>query len=1208
MAIFVSAGRCTDSTNPFIQHFGSFQPHKKNSRNTINEILNGICKIIAQYSKGKDTRIKRKRDEHLKYIAEKLKGNKELLENLLHRIILWEKFTLEEIDQQLKLTLTNNHYIPDLNSENIIRQLDDCVRSARDIRGDVLPNITAILKRNSPDSILNENHITTGKEVTLLSQLSENNVLLLCGRSQCGKTHTAKYLAQQFQDKGVTIKLGSDPLAALQFLTVYNNEERLFILEDPFLDQSVYRKNIKTFRSLMSDLRDHRFLIITSKSDDIPQPAKKSLQYSWNDLSIRNSEFLINFWRSLKQGNQYWQLGEWTDLNCIIEEGLRNQNIEELLQPGHLVHLSRQPNIQNLNFTQLLQKARFDINDLAEDLENRSSISKIVHCAICLGASNTEWMPMDAFKYVISTSTELPSYSMDLGLSIGGPTVKQKFPNPPIVPDISNEVTNELTTLEHLNYIRLTPSGIQYTHPDYLATSQKIIEKCSIVELEPLMAMVKRGLAALHESTARLSIKVLSLLYHKFNRDITIRSKLFELAIDAQCKSIFPIVRDTVLEEVISWLSTLDNNSRKTAFNFHPSLDFCYNNIQWHKNIPWIASSISWEDAWAVPSISRTKENDTLISTLIDPDANKAITPDVVWYLLHYIEGNKDLPDTDLALNEMMKQPYAFIRAKTIGLLIDRHIGKDHLYIDLLQQETNPGVMADAIDAFFRNWYKANSSVRKVIFSWISEALHENVFVAVQCSYMLDDFGDPDPAGKMWNWNLLNKINKYEVWNLWANIYAIYLKCLSGKPYRINSSQLCYTMKVALTIIKKKHLQEVVLSWIEWVESQLDHILLEPDDLRVFDFLLQTFNIGTYRYNVLRNALNHIDTYYSLTTMQYMLDYWSTLSNEEKELLRQVLHENRPDIRWFRVIAITNENLPSEILHLITSESDILSNPARIIIDSLPSELLSDALHLYCGTPYPLYHLRISHETKIPWKEILEIIILDPNHRDFQLALNEMFHYVLCFGEQEWTEPLEVWNKLCLESDIRIRRTLFDILLNQSMKVNNPRTFGFWSILIDTSKEETEKENFTQEVIKQLDIISLNIKQLHEFEKFFGNEFWIQYITPQLKNEDYILSLCSGIEHAALHSEAILHMESLINALKNCPIRVFGLFRYIDRIIKDSILPEAKELNQAIKEAKNDFFEKKRDRFDIINSETKIWNWNFAYKKDNGESLRDNKP
>lgn len=756
--LFVAGGRCNDATRTFINKLGDLALQSAISKETCNLFLKALDDYASNYPK--DSPLKRARQQSLNSLAGVLNVNRASLKRALCRIVIWESTTVNSIESELVGILTKKHRVPRLECKSVMLLLEDAIREARDNRADVAYKVSKIISQKSSLAILgDEPHSALGNESNLLSRLQAENSLLLKGRSQCGKTNMAKFLAQSLQEEGVNCVIGSDVAEAARFLTERNEEPRLYLLEDPFdnRDATGALEVADSVRRLRGDLRKHRFLIVTSASDKATPVLHLLPKDEWVDSTVSDSDILMGLWEDRFKNDQRLR-----GLEGTLRSGLAQMPSDRLPQFGHLLHLSRISGIEKMSFEVMMELARFDIGSIAHGLAERGKMSRQIHTALRIGASTTKRIGLNDLAFILSDRQERPGYDEALGLMIGGVSQDVSFPEGPPSTNLPSVYLDELEYLEAQGYIRGTTVGVEFAHPDYYEVSTKVLAAGSEITLPDRLGILDRGLSSLNETVAKSSASTLPLFYRILDNSGDARHLVFEVGARAM-RSIFPGVRDIALDAIIDWLPTLtpDDQNRGMALiaNDH---GYSYGEIKWEDEIPWTSLSRSWEDLFVSPELPNSSELETLLNMIVSGKAERGIRPREAWDLVHFIESNLDLPQSSVVLRELLKQSHAFIRSKAIVLLIKKEIGSPEIYLEPLTDERNPSVIRAAISQCFHSWQHAEDQERLILRNWLHRAFGRGS-TAVVCSKLLVDFGDPFSSGTP-NYEELGESDRQSLW------------------------------------------------------------------------------------------------------------------------------------------------------------------------------------------------------------------------------------------------------------------------------------------------------------------------------------------------------------------------------------------------------------------------------------------------------------
>ena len=1180
--LFVTGGRCEDSTNPFITRLGVLDHHRRIAKATCDTLVEELINYAQSYLG--DSKLKKRRKESLVKIANELKSRGSKFSKSLQRILIWESVSWENMEVKLTSILTKEHRIPLLECMPVAYELEEIIRNARDNRGDASNEICEILKAKSPIAFLSgTSHIELGKEFDLLKSLLKNRVLFLEGRSQSGKTNIAKFLTQKMQELGIQCQHGDSAMDAKRFLTERNESPRLYLLEDPFNQQDLVKSqtDADTLRKLKTDINNHRYLIVTSTSEDCNAIKHLIPANEWIDTTIRDKEKLIEVWnKQFEDEPNLLKVGETLTL------GFKNLSPVELPQIGHLLHLSKTPEIEVLSFDELITIARFDITTLAQEIRAIGGTLNKLSVALRAGCSTIHQITVDELGFVLSKTDERPSFEDDGAIQVFGSAPAINFPKPSQKYPLTHEYIEGLGKLEQMGYIRINQAGIEFTHPDYFSTASKVMASASYLLQADFLELVSRGISSLDEPVAVSCATTLLLLYNSYGKTDETKLDIFEVAKLAKT-SIFPAVRDVATEAIIDWLPTLPKEMQSKAldviaYNEHT---YAYSVIKWENNTPWTANSRSFEECILGTNFSSNTSLENQLKQLGEGKAQQGATSQEAWDLVHYIESSELNVIHIEALLELMNQSYGFIRAKAISLIIERDINNPERYLASLAGETNPSVLSSAITQMFVSWSAADINTKNILLPWLSEAFSKTS-IAIVCSDLIVNFGDPYKTG-IPNYEELTNAKRIELFNLWGELAKIYFNTVSNKSFTHNAARMYNTLSIAATHVNKPAFSRVIEAWVIWTLGQVEIRMLDDYGLAVAELLLTQTDQGQSRETLLTQLLQHKDTGLAVTTVNFFIQHWNLTSEAEKVLLLCELVSDRVDARWLRAVALTRDKVPPVVHGLLLSDNSILKEPAEKLLKNCPDELLSDALHLYCGKPQPLWWYGLHHTAKPRWKAILSTVLSNPTHPKLHLALDEMLNS----GGPKWKDSSNLWRNLCVTGGDTVRQQLFNQLLQYSVEVNGPQTYDFWEIIFQTSTSEKETESFVQRIVDNLESISCNVDNPIDL---FGKEVAINHIQPQLKTELVCLEICKFIKHNDSEETVDGAIKVLEHVMVTDAPRLMLSYRAIAGTLKKIDRLTAKSALKSTENARLNFLSRATSQREKIETKEEIWDWVLA--------------
>jgi hypothetical protein len=186
IALFVTHSRCSDDTVILKTDIQSIQKHK--NINISKKWNDEFISILKKKSFGA-TPLKSQRKPFCETQSTTLVD----LSSILKQVLIWEEFSDDKIDTEITRVLNANYQIAQSNTENVYLKLLEVVKKGRDTGSNILPNILRVVQENKigrPQ--IEKNYKQRSEEEELINYLNNNNVLLLTGISQCGKSEIAK--------------------------------------------------------------------------------------------------------------------------------------------------------------------------------------------------------------------------------------------------------------------------------------------------------------------------------------------------------------------------------------------------------------------------------------------------------------------------------------------------------------------------------------------------------------------------------------------------------------------------------------------------------------------------------------------------------------------------------------------------------------------------------------------------------------------------------------------------------------------------------------------------------------------------------------------------------------------------------------------------------------------------------------------------------
>lgn len=314
--LFITRARAMDSVRPFLADFIGINTNAFN-----NQLLTSAIEHIRT-TYGEGSKLEQKRALYCVEQANNYNSHRPKLRSVLKKVLVWEQREEEVLKNNCIKILNNSFVVPHSMTGTALLQLLDLIKLARNRRKDVIPSIIQLLDSFNGERIpLNHVSVKRQADIELMNKFETTNVLLLTGISFCGKTHIAREIASNYQEKGYRCIIESDIKEATRFLNQISIEDRLCLIEDPFGQVELEVKYYEVWAEL-SDLitrsTPNKKIIVTSKIELLrgisrgDDPDQWMIHgHRWNDLTVTSHEFVIDIWETYCNEKKYRKM-------CII--------------------------------------------------------------------------------------------------------------------------------------------------------------------------------------------------------------------------------------------------------------------------------------------------------------------------------------------------------------------------------------------------------------------------------------------------------------------------------------------------------------------------------------------------------------------------------------------------------------------------------------------------------------------------------------------------------------------------------------------------------------------------------------------------------------------------------------------------------------------------------------------------------------------------
>lgn len=1194
-ALFVTDSRCLDETKTFIHNF-SFNKHDKSPLNKTQ--CNHVISILEK-TDFSNTDLGRKRSEFCKKLAQDLRCDKSLFGEVLKRVIIWEQIEDGVIETRLYSILNKKCMVPQSQCNVLLLEILQAVRNARDRQENVVPSLIDLITSFRGDRIfVSTINVERGNRAELISQLEKDKVLLLTGSPFCGKTHTAKFIAQEFQHRGFTCSQGRNIEDASRFLALSGTEDRLFLLHDPFGSVELKEESSHIWHDLndlVNSIPSHRLLIVTSRRDVLKALKRtanvaewKICRYNWNDLTVKDRNFLLTIWEAFCEDKL---LSSAT--RELVSTHLKTTVEDNLLQPGQLRHLSYREadELANKTMEEISHIARADAEELGIFLNDRNSNCRKLLMALALSSTTIEPVHMRELAFILSETEDTPSFLLGGSRFLSGKDIEKPFfPQYTRQDSLLREYEEELDYLEKHGYISRKLDLTCFTHPTYEEAAKYVLLKQTAENLKRLKGIFIRTLACLETQTALNAAHRLDFLFTRYPDSEDFRRFLISLAIDG-FKSILPSVQDECLIFLLKVLHFMTPKEREDVLTYLRRSEINNEAVLWHKGKPWIDpspeqslwSSLEWESRLMPIDKIRASQ---LISRFLNPVTVGTISPEEAWNIAVYLkQGDIAIADKPIILSRLMNYNESFIREEaSFQIMLNYEEGHEDL-LDLVFQDTHPRVILQGICGAFYRWKAYSSKTRTQIFDRLKISL-TNPFVAVVSGPFFLDFADEHGAhGIHWD-EYVSTEDKDMIWQLWANVFPIWFDALPPDvPF--NEAHLYNTAMESIGHIRSEQGNQIAAAWLSWIEKSLKITLPHDYGFAVVNFLLKvTGHNDSVRKEIVKSLLTQEDTNFITVSLASFIDEWSVLDANEKTMILDLLNSDRKDVRWLKAVALTRSQVPSEIVNLLLEHESALTLPTEELLVRFPEGLLLDCLSVYCGHPQPLWWLGYHHATDEPWLNILKSLLGKPHHSCFNIALREMLAWA---DYERWADSLTYWQALCGTADLELRQLIFRKLL-QWTSSNNKSYKHYWIALFDSMSDAEEYNSAVSRVVEFIEAVEKFNPKGELFELFGKGRFNHDFL-PKLTSDSLVLRLWSTRSHFAEMGFSEELVEILQSLYQKAPPRLVLTHDLVIKWAAEIGVQGSSKIMRLVKDVRSQTFDRGSKEHTLFDDHYELEDW-----------------
>lgn len=979
LALFVVTGRCDDAASRYVvptnwagaPHAGGFL-----SAAAAATLLTSIeCTNLT--GKGE---LKEKREAHYKQLARE--ADLDRVRKALERLVVLERVSSIEVEAACERHF-RRHRIPTDGARDALARMMSAIKRAKRESSDALGLIRTELGEIAPTSLKPPGYVVRGAEASWEESLTANNALLLSGPPRCGKTNAAHWIAGIFQERGYDVREDGDVAAARRFLLEPGPGDRLVVLDDPLgglQPASDATRVLRELRTLIGRVAPSRKLIVAQMQDVLLSIARQrsladcSIEgRRWADLNDLAPDFLARLWQSMTAS---------PPLQVDLREGVSTALAKGIvsLEPGCLRHLAANHDRLKGDFSleAAVRLARQDAADFGRSLSGERAETELVLVALAIGSAPSEPLHSRELAFMLGTGeVALPGKWLHLGLSLGGsPPKPSTIPQYDTTPVLDEAFDRSLEDLERRRVVEILPNGrIALTHAFYRAAAEAVLNGPTTRLAERAVLFLERGLLCVAPWTARASARNLGWLFDALAGRRDIQCALVDKAI-AGLDSIFPAARDLCFNFLVSRIADFPTERAKGIGSWAARVNSVnLEDIEWHDGEATLRSGTDdFLDRLARRYDEVKREDVCGVLSALEDEAPGIVSPQDAARALRFLEGSPGAMSSAV-LSRFLSFDEAVIRSAAVHIWMSEARSNDGDVIKRIFDDDHPQVISAALVTVVEGWPRYDDARRRLLLDGLASAA-DSPAVAVTFLQQLvvfdreEEFGESPP------------------WPVFARLLPIVMAALPRGAHFIEA-RLFSVAQSAVKELDPPAIERICGSWVSWLEQETTDGRLPSDHaLGVVDILLAaTRTTPDLRSSLFNRLLQFPGTGALLVFIADLVDEWTTLVAPEREAIISVLTRERADRRWLQAAALTRAVAPPGVQQALLGAPERLDGETGDLINTLPPALLQACIAVYCGRPQPLWALGKHHSSSPVWIAILEAIAEQPNHPQFEVAL-----------------------------------------------------------------------------------------------------------------------------------------------------------------------------------------------------------------------------
>jgi hypothetical protein len=1042
--------------------------------------------------------------------------------------------------------------------------------------------------RKGDGPIFDADYKQRGEESDLIAKLEAEGVLLLTGRTQCGKSEIAKKVADHFYEKGFSYRVVSDMDAVENFFNLNAIEDKVCILEDPWGHIDPPANSLDTLRKLEFLVRNRRInhkLIVTTRMEILNKLNRDSINLNkvegkeWIDITLTDKMVLSEFWRQFAEDRK---LDNSVILN--INDELQRSLGPSILQIGELQHLARYDNdLTELNVEQLLHIARQTTGEVAHDILTKNPDAADLLAIIGCASDTTNSIQFRHLGFILSSDDTEYSILKDTFFSTGGPGEPDPFPSYKQSSSLPANWQHQLEYLESRGLLIVRNEQVWVSHPNYFEAAKTLFVANSSLRQQRILKYFRKAIVCLAPQNALRAIKHLPFLLDHVSEQHT--EEILDLAF-LGLRSIFPSVADQSLIFVVSYISTLSPDRRKELEHLLDSSDTSSSHIFWQENTPFISAHSS---GFFRDRFFKLPERE-FVTIRQKFEADQVVTSLEAWNFIRTIVNTSSGSFTQKEANYLMRYDELFIRKKVVEIImLDAVPDPNEELLKLVSSDHHPSVVFTVIRTILINWKSWQPTTKPVLKKLVLSSLQVEA-VAIRSHQFLTTF-EKEHTSESVPWEAFNEDEKKELWNLWADLYVAFISLLPAGLF-LDSTGFGETIDTGFKYLEQANGLAVLNAWYNRIDYKLSRgLLLDEYELAIADVLLNfTGTNASVRATLFRKLLAYHDTGFIISSLKWTVNRWNALNTDEKNLVAALLQQQRQDNRWLRAIVLTRDKKPPRELQVeIFADPNFFDNAPQEFVEKINPQLLEDCLKLYFGHPQPLWWFATQYNNIEFWQPVVNYILTNIIEPFFSICLRELTSWGLNGFSGAWIDGLSVWKEVCEKSaDLTM---LADRLNYDTSRITCviDTAKNMYDVLIFAFRKRAQEDLLIKILIDNIEMLQQTGSGAEDIVEIIDSEIFNNVYT-QLKPDIDLYTSAKRLKSGSSERQAFINKLNEIRR-ENTSIRFALTQKVIEKILSDLSL--LKSFQDEVALIPNNITEKGKQMADVWQKkdEYKLPNW-----------------